>query len=761
VFTSLYEASQLRYTTTSATGRQSLTRVDSIGRVREQSVPGIAATTYTYDAHGFLEQLAQGGRSWSYGYDSKGRLASVTDALARTDSLYYDEADRLIRQVLPNGSEILYAYDANGNLTSLTPPGRPAHGFAYDAADQDSVYAPPSLGTGSWATEYRYDLDQQLTRVIRPDGQEIALGYDFAGRLDTLTTPHGAYSFGYSASSGQLTSVSAPGGSSLSFSYDGILPTAVGWSGPVSGSVGVSYDNNFWVTQQTVNGGNAVSFGYDNDGLLTSAGSLSVARDAQNGLMTGSTLGSFATRWTYTGFGELASDTARYSGTVLYRNAYTRDDLGRITAKEEMIDGVTANYAFAYDSIGRLELVTRNGSPVESYAYDANGNRLSFTGPGGTLAGSYDDQDRLFTYGDASYSYTAHGELASRTTPAGTTTYAYDVLGNLRSVTLPGGDTIDYVIDAQSRRIGKRINGSLVQGFLYQDQLNPVAELDGTGQVVSRFVYGTRPHVPDYMVKGGVVYRLVTDHLGSVRLVVDISTGAIAQRIDYDAFGRVTQDSNPGFQPFGFAGGIYDTDTGLVRFGARDYDAFTGRWTAKDPILFKGGSSNLYAYALEDPVNWLDPDGMQSALVAFANGSGSYFRGLYRFGRHMTRRSGLLGQCERSRVLAEDVALTSAFHAINTPLGRELALEMAKNYVQNNPARVAGRAVTGMGVGFLAGTLSSGPGVIVVGPSLSAAAAYGDVRRAVEAGRATAEDLLSAALGGEVSITGGGVCGCP
>jgi YD repeat-containing protein len=88
------------------------------------------------------------------------------------------------------------------------------------------------------------------------------------------------------------------------------------------------------------------------------------------------------------------------------------------------------------------------------------------------------------------------------------------VLGNLRSVLLPGGDTIEYVIDAQSRRIGKRINGSLVQGFLYQDQLNPVAELDGAGQVVSRFVYGTRPHVPDYMIKGGVTYRLVADHLG-------------------------------------------------------------------------------------------------------------------------------------------------------------------------------------------------------------------------------------------------------
>jgi RHS repeat-associated protein len=90
-----------------------------------------------------------------------------------------------------------------------------------------------------------------------------------------------------------------------------------------------------------------------------------------------------------------------------------------------------------------------------------------------------------------------------------------------------------------------------------------------------------------------------------VRLVVNTSTGAIAQRIDYDEFGNITQDTNPGFQPFGFAGGLYDADTGLTRFGARDYDAQIGRWTTKDPIRF-GGGQNLYGYVLNDPVNLVD-----------------------------------------------------------------------------------------------------------------------------------------------------------
>ncbi len=101
------------------------------------------------------------------------------------------------------------------------------------------------------------------------------------------------------------------------------------------------------------------------------------------------------------------------------------------------------------------------------------------------------------------------------------------------------------------------------------------------------------------------------DSQGGPRLVVNVFTGVIVQRIDYDEFGNVTYDSNPGFQPFGFAGGLYDPDTKLVRFGARDYDAKTGRWTRKDPVLFGGGLSNLFEYCLNDPINYADPTGLQ------------------------------------------------------------------------------------------------------------------------------------------------------
>ena len=120
------------------------------------------------------------------------------------------------------------------------------------------------------------------------------------------------------------------------------------------------------------------------------------------------------------------------------------------------------------------------------------------------------------------------------------------------------------------------MNGAFVQGFLYRDALRPVAELDGPGdggRDVRLRLEAERAGLPD------PGKRHLPDRLGPARERAaggQRGTGAVVQRIDYDEFGVVTQDTNPGFQPFGFAGGIYDPDTGLTRFGARDYDPGSG-----------------------------------------------------------------------------------------------------------------------------------------------------------------------------------------
>ncbi len=341
---------------------------------------------------------------------------------------------------------------------------------------------------------------------------------------------------------------------------------------------------------------------------------MTLTRDSVNGLLSGTTLGTVTEALTYTSLGDVATATASVGGSSVLTESYTRDSLGRISTKTETIQGTTTTYGYTYDTAGRLTEVTHNGNTIATYAYDSNGNRLSKTAPGGTFTGSYDAQDRLLTYNGTTYAYTANGELLSKTNtqhPA-PSTYSYDALGNLRSVTLPTGTAISYVMDGENRRIGKTVNGSLVQGFLYENQLEPVAELDGSGNLVSRFVYCGcgAGNIPQYLLKGGVTYRIISDHLGSPRLIIDSTTGAIVQRMDYDEFGNVILDTNPGFQPFGFAGGIYDRDTGLTRHGARDYDPETGRWTSKDPIKFKGIDTNLYGYVLNNPLRFIDPDGL-------------------------------------------------------------------------------------------------------------------------------------------------------
>ncbi|MCL6592212.1 MAG: hypothetical protein K6U80_19980 [Firmicutes bacterium] len=306
---------------------------------------------------------------------------------------------------------------------------------------------------------------------------------------------------------------------------------------------------------------------------------------------------------------------AKYQGAEIYRVHQEMDGLGRITRKVEIVLGETHTYEYVYDQAGRLVDVYKDGVLVSHYDYDPNGNRLAHVTPSGTSHGTYDDQDRMLSYGEATYEYTANGELLRKTDAEGVTHYTYDVLGNLKSVVLPDGTRIEYIVDGQNRRIGKKVNGVLVQGFLYQDWLEPVAELDGAGNVVARFVYASRSHVPDYMVKNGVVYRIISDHLGSVRLVVDVATGQIVQRMDYDEFGNVILDTNPGFQPFGFAGGIYDLQSQLIKFGVRDYDTRTGRWISKDPFKFHDHGTNLYNYALSNPINFNDNSGLSPFIL--------------------------------------------------------------------------------------------------------------------------------------------------
>jgi RHS repeat-associated protein len=243
------------------------------------------------------------------------------------------------------------------------------------------------------------------------------------------------------------------------------------------------------------------------------------------------------------------------------------------------------------------------------YSYDANGNRIAHITAAGVDSGTYDAQDRMLRYAGTEYLYTRNGDLQTKISGTDTTKYTYDTFGNLTQVVMPpvpsgNGDVIQYVIDGQNRRIAKKVNGRIVDKWLYAGQLTPVAELDSANNIIARFS-------GEYMNRKDTVFQMISDYLGCVRLVVNVNTGAIAQKLDYDEFGNVIYDSNPGFQPFGFGGGLYDNDTKLVRYGERDYDPRVGRWIHKDPVGFEDGY-DVYAYCENDPINQIDPTGLQT-----------------------------------------------------------------------------------------------------------------------------------------------------
>jgi RHS repeat-associated protein len=607
-------------------GRRRTAYLDTRGNTVRIDIPGLVSTMYGYDTLGHLISSEAGTgadrRATASAYED-GWLETITDPEGRTASFQRDLDGRVLFQTLSGGRVVGFRYDEVGNVTGVTPPGKPEHSFGYNAVNRMSSYDPPPIASildGS--TTYSYDLDRNITIVRRPDTLEIGYQYDAAGRLEYVDlpgvgeAPAEAVSLSYAVTTGQLATLTHSSGVGIAYTYDGFLVASEMVSGlgiaPVVLSRG--YDPDFRLTRESINGTLTVAFGYDADSLLTSAGALTLSRSEQNGLLIGSSLGNVSDAWAYNGFAEPTAYSVRMSGAEIFATTFVRDKLGRVEQKTEAINGTTSVFDYHYDGAGRLERVEKDGTPVSAYEYDLNGNRtsaLSFAEPSSIIA-TYDDQDRLLTYGDAIFSYTDNGELRTKIESGEMTTFSYDALGALRSVELPDGRLVEYLVDGRGRRVGRMIDGARVQSLLYATQLAPVAELDGMGNMVARFVYGTKINVPEYMVKDGVTYRIVTDHLGSPRLVVDAVTGAIAQRMEYDEWGNVLADTAPGFQPFGFAGGLYDRDTHLLHFGARDYDAVVGRWVAKDPVLFSVNENNLLTYALNDPVNRLDPLGLYS-----------------------------------------------------------------------------------------------------------------------------------------------------
>jgi len=298
----------------------------------------------------------------------------------------------------------------------------------------------------------------------------------------------------------------------------------------------------------------------------------------------------------------------------VYAYQLRHDRTGRIVDKVETVKGKAVKWTYRYDKKGRLHEAHLDNRLVCRCLYDKQGRRSqdSFPATHGSEVRNYGYtvDNRLQQAGNNGYTHDANGFRTIWNHKGKYTTYEYATdYRLLKAEQENDGIIFTYDHDENGQRKTKYRNNTPVEAYQWLDAIRLAGFHDGeTGY---SFVYNGDERTP-YALKGedGPVAYLHYDQIGSLRAVADES-GNVIKEILYDPFGGVIRDTNPDLRiPIGFAGGLHDRDLGFVRFGWRDYDTFTSRWTAPDPMGDTGGDPDWYGYCLDDPVNGVDPLGL-------------------------------------------------------------------------------------------------------------------------------------------------------
>ena len=356
------------------------------------------------------------------------------------------------------------------------------------------------------------------------------------------------------------------------------------------------------------------TYGYDPQGRLasatdTSAGAFAFGYDVLDRLTDLDRPNGADTHWTYTG-DLVGSQTTRLgtAGPVLDSLAIEYDQRGFPAHTTDL----TGTSSFTHDALGRLTSETHpaaGGIPDASYAYDAAGNRTSWTGnPASTVA--YDTNNRLVHDARWNYTYDDEGRLITRTdrSTGAATHFGWDAVDDLLHVTRPNGaPDVTYRYDPFGRRVETK-EGSTVRRTVWAGD-NPLLTLDGSNQLEGRFVNGLGPDAILASVSGGTSTYPIWDASGTVRANTT-TAGAVSATYGYDAFGNPAAGVTPS-TPHAF-GGYQRDPVGMYDARARTYDPTTGRFLSEDPIP----AVNRYPYAEDSPLLLNDPYG-ESALVEY------------------------------------------------------------------------------------------------------------------------------------------------
>ncbi|HEX4590687.1 MAG TPA: RHS repeat-associated core domain-containing protein, partial [Gemmataceae bacterium] len=310
---------------------------------------------------------------------------------------------------------------------------------------------------------------------------------------------------------------------------------------------------------------------------------------------------------------------------------YGYDPSGRVTS----YTGPQGSRAYTYDNTDQLTTVTNGGSTVlESFAYDANGNRTS----AGGVSYSTSTGNRLTSDGYYSYTYDNEGNTLTKSQPGDYWQYSYDDRNRLteaQELTGAGGTVVydaQYTYDVFNRRIGVHEdenpaglgNGTdtVTQLWTAYDRQNAWADYNGSGSLTMRYLNGQGMDERFARVTaGGTVGWYLTDDVNSVRQIVQ-TNGTVVYAASYTAFGTIASQTGTGGDRFKFTGREWDAGTGQYYYRARYYGPSIGQFRKQDPVGFRTGDTNLYRYVANQPILNSDPLGLWRVNIHLVAGEG-------------------------------------------------------------------------------------------------------------------------------------------
>jgi RHS repeat-associated protein len=606
------------------------------GQLLSVTNPLNQTTTYNYNATGDLTSIinANGLTAATYTYDAYDRIATYTDSEGWTVSYNYDAANRITKITYPDGTSDNYTYNRLDLASAQDRLGR-IWSYTYNADRQLTASTDPA----SHQTLFAYNPDGELTSRTDPNSNVTKWAYDLEGRLITKTyADNSTATYTYENTSSRLHSVLDALGQTKQYGYDkdnelagidylnAVNPTSnvtyaydtyfprrvsmtdgtgttqysyvpVGTLGalqlqqetpPLANSaIAYAYDALGRVGSRSVTGAGTESFQYDTLGRLISdsndLGTFTLTYLGQTGQITARQLAnsSLATSWTYlpnSGDRRLAGiSTTGLSAGQSTGFQFTTDAENQITGTTQTSDAAiayppgSAQQTASYNNLNQLTSLQNPPPASQTLTYDADGNLLS----DGTHDFTWDAESRLvgITYPSQS------GKVTS---------FIYDGLGRrvaISSTPVGGGTavTTDYVWCGGEPCQARASSGTVTRSYYAEGE----------------FIPGS-PSQSDYYAP---------DQLGSVRRVF---TASQASSYDYDPYGNPLQSTAP-LTDFGYAGMVYNTDSGLDLTWNRVYDPTIGRWLSRDPIGETADpEGNLYPYATDDPINLADPYGLIS-----------------------------------------------------------------------------------------------------------------------------------------------------